>query len=148
MGLLIFGLGQIGLGHTCLGGQTPLAKAPPSRFNDCLFRFALSLARFNESEWFSTFCPTMALFTTIEATSPPVCFICRSDYGHVITFIIHLTRIKLRDWGRVGPLPALAPGDVPPCVLRHTLMSYRTLGFFCHNGSHSCYDYLDYEASA
>ena len=43
----------------------------------------------------------MALFTAIEATSPPVRFICHSDYGHVITFIIHLTWIELRDWGRV-----------------------------------------------
>ena len=43
----------------------------------------------------------MALFTAIEAMSPPVCLICHSNYGHVITFIIHLTRIELGDWGRV-----------------------------------------------
>ena len=49
MGLSIFGLGRIGLGRTHLGGWAPLALAPPTRFNDCLFRFALSLAHFNES---------------------------------------------------------------------------------------------------
>ena len=49
MGLLIFGLGQIGLGHTHPGGWTPLAPAPPSQFNDCLFQLALALAHFNKS---------------------------------------------------------------------------------------------------
>ena len=44
MGLSIFGLGR-----THLGGRAPLALALPSRFNDRLFWFALSLARFNES---------------------------------------------------------------------------------------------------
>ena len=49
MGLSIFGLGRIGLGRTCLGGPGSLGPGSPSRFNDCLFRFALSLARLNES---------------------------------------------------------------------------------------------------
>ena len=43
----------------------------------------------------------MALFTAIEATSPSVCLICHSDYGHIITFIVQLTRIELGGWGRV-----------------------------------------------
>ena len=54
---------------------------------------------------------------------------------------------RTRIMGTSQALPAPAPGDVPPCVLWHTLMSYRTLGLFRHNGSHSCYDYLNYEAS-
>ena len=49
MGLLVFGLGQIGLGRTRLGGQAPLAPAPPSWFNDCLLWFAHSFAHFKES---------------------------------------------------------------------------------------------------
>ena len=47
MGLSIFGLGRISLGRTHLG--EPGSLGPSSRLNDCLFRFALSLARFNES---------------------------------------------------------------------------------------------------
>ena len=99
MGLSIFGLGRIGLGRTHLGGsRTPLALAPPSWFNDCLFRFRSFLGSLQRVfEWFSAFCPTMALFTAIEAMSPPVCLICHSDYGHVIAFIVHLTRIELGD---------------------------------------------------
>ena len=151
VGLSIFGLGQIGLGHTHLGGAgLPWPRLPHPGLMTVFSRFALSLACFQRVfKWFSTFCPMMAFFTAIKATSPLVCLICHSYYGDVITFIVHLTRIELGDLGQVK-LFLLRFWEMHLCVgLWHMLMSYRTLGLFLSiMVCDSCYDCLDYEASA